>query len=72
MYEAESLFDYDLIKTLKYVKNVGQYYEYGKILGQGTYGIVRKVTHKKFNMTCAMKIISKSKIYEKENRIICL
>ena len=72
MYEGDSLFDYDLIQTLKYVKDVEEYYEYDYILGQGTYGIVRKVTHKKFNMTCAMKIINKSKIYEKENRITCL
>lgn len=52
-------FDYDSIPSLKKINSITDQYKLGRLLGQGTYGRVRKATHIESGLVCAIKIVKK-------------
>lgn len=46
-------------KKFKFMKNIDQRYSFGKVLGQGAFGLVRVCTHKATNKEFAIKIMTK-------------
>ena len=38
----EEPFDYDGVNNLIYIRNIDNFYTFGKALGKGSYGLVRK------------------------------
>ena len=59
----EEDFDYKSIKSLVKTDDIKALYQIGKSIGEGSYGEVREVVHLKLNIKCAMKIITKQKIF---------
>jgi len=51
-----NIYDY---KKFKFMKNIDQRYSFGKVLGQGAFGLVRYCTHKASNKEFAVKIMTK-------------
>jgi calcium-dependent protein kinase len=49
-------------KKFKYIKNIEQRYSFGKVLGQGAFGLVRVCTYKPTNKDFAIKIMAKKQI----------
>ena len=49
-------------KKFKFMKNIEQRYQFGKVLGQGAFGLVRYCTHKTSGKVFAVKIMTKRQI----------
>ena len=48
---------------LRRVDDINKILKFDKILGTGSYGVVKEATHLQFNIACAVKILNKSKIF---------
>ena len=49
-------------KQFKYMKNIDNRYSFGKVLGQGAFGLVRYCTHNATGKEFAIKIMTKKQI----------
>ena len=51
--------DYRNSMKLKINMNIGSDYSFGKALGKGNFGIVKKAVHRRTRVQCAIKTIDK-------------
>ena len=63
------VFNYHKIKSLNIIENISDHYKICELLGQGSFGQVRKATHVKLGIECAVKIIKKVEIFPNETMI---
>ena len=61
--DMQDVFNYESIGSLRRVQCISEEYQLGRVIGQGTYGQVREAVHIKFNMHCAIKTLSKEKLF---------
>lgn len=54
-----NIYDY---KKFKFMKNIDQRYKFGKVIGQGAFGLVRLCSHNASNKEFAIKIMTKKQI----------
>ena len=65
----EPEFDYNKIETLREVDNINDHFKFGKLLGSGTFGEVKKARNIELDLNCAVKIISKEALMKQERMI---
>lgn len=66
--DEEPRFAYGKISSLKKINDLNDYYHIGKTIGTGSYGQVVQAKHKKLELPCAIKIISKEKMSQSQMR----
>ena len=49
-------------KNLKFIDDINEIYEFGDILGKGSFGSVRSATRRGTNFVCAVKVIDKKSL----------
>jgi serine/threonine protein kinase len=61
---ARKIITYKDYKGFKKIGNINEKYEFGDLLGQGSFGVVKRAMHKQAHVECAVKFIAKKKVHE--------
>lgn len=67
--EIQEHLRYKDLKMLRKVVNIKDEYSLGQVIGTGTYGVVVEAVHLKFKLKCAIKIMTKEKLFKHQSRI---